>query len=288
MLTALTVLTTHLALTVSEAPVAQPDGKLSATEIYSQLFGHLTPHTYFSVPLFGLTWNFTNHTAVMLLAGAILVALFYLGHGIRNLRDGSAPRGRMPNLLESLVGFIVDEMIYPTMGKEVGRKFAPLFLTQFFFIWVVNLLGNSPLPSFMAGAPTSNLAVTAALATTTLLVMIAAGAKASGVIGMWKALVPHGLPPGIREVLFVVELVGFFIKPIALTIRLFANIFGGHLVVLSMFGLIYYFQSVPIFGAVLPMSIFVGILELLVAFLQAFIFTFLSIMFVQASVHPEH
>ncbi len=261
----------------------EPAGEsMDPKEIFQGLFSHLNPHTFFSVDL-GITWNFTNHVVIMLLAGALVLLLF------RTARDtsGAAPRGRLRNLTESFVVFIRDEMIYDTMGKDVGRRFAPLFLTQFFFIWFVNLLGNMPLKG-IGGAPTANIAVTAALASTTFAVMIAGSMKVSGPIGMWKDMVPKGLPPVIREILFVVEIAGFFIKPAALTIRLFANIFGGHLVVLSLFGMIYMFKNWVIFGAILPFSIFVGVLELLVAFLQAFIFTFLSIMFIQMAVHPEH
>lgn len=262
-------------------------GDLPPAKIFGDLFGHLMPVKFFSFDLLGITWNITNHTIVMVLAAALIVLLFYTGHTARRLRDGGVPRGRMPNLIEAVVLFIRDQLIYDTMGKENGRRFAPLFLTQFFFIWIVNMLGNLPLGP-ISGAPTANLAVTAALASTTFVVMIACALKASGPIGMWTDLLPKGLPPVIREILFLVEVLGFFIKPIALTIRLFANIFGGHLVVLSLFGMIYMFKSWGVFGAVLPMSIFVGVLELLVAFLQAFIFTFLSIMFVQMAAHPEH
>lgn len=258
-------------------------------EVFNGLFGHLTPHTFFSFDLFGLTWNFTNHTATLLMGGFLVWLLFWGAHGRRReLRAGAVPKGRWPNFAEALVLFIRDEMVYDAMGREVGRKFAPLFLTQFFFIWFVNVLGNVPIPK-IGGAPTANIAVTGALAITTLTVMIGFGIKASGPIGVWKSLVPHGLPPVIREILFIVELAGFLIiKPGALTIRLFANIFGGHLVLLSLFGIVYVFGSWAIFGAVLPMALFVAILEQLVAVLQAFIFTILSIMFVQMSIHPEH
>lgn len=255
--------------------------------IFNQLFGHLNAHTYFSFELLGITWSITNQTLMMLLAAVLVFLLFWAGHGGRRLQDGSPPRGRLSNFIESMVAFIRDEMVYSIMGPEVGRRFAPLFLTQFFFIWFVNTLGNMPVPG-IGSAPTANVAVTAALACTTFAVMIACSMKTSGPIGMWTSLVPKGVPPVIREILFLVEVVGFFIRPFALTIRLFANIFGGHLVVLSLFGLIYVFESWIIFGAVLPMSIFVGILELMVAALQAFIFTFLSIMFVQMALHPEH
>ena len=275
------------ALSAVETATEHAGGNPPPEVIFGDLFGHLMPVTQFSFDLFGITWNVTNHTLIMVLASALVLLLFWAGHTARNLRDGGVPRGRMPNLIESLVLFLRDQLIYDSMGKENGRKFAPLFLTQFFFIWFVNILGNLPIP-VIGGAPTANLAVTAALATTTFAVMIGCALKVSGPIGMWTDLLPKGLPPVIREILFLVEVIGFFIKPIALTIRLFANIFGGHLVVLSLFGMIYMFESWAITGAILPMSIFVGVLELLVAFLQALIFTFLSIMFVQMAVHPEH
>lgn len=267
--------------------MAEGQGAPEPSRVFHELFGHLNPHPYFQFEFLGLTWNITNHTLMMVLAGVLVFLLFWGGHAARGLRDGRPPRGRLPNLVESLVLFIRDDMVYDTMGRETGRRFAPLFLTQFFFIWFVNTLSNLPVP-VIGGAPTANIAVTAALATTTLAVMIGCGIKASGPIGMWLDLVPKGLPPVIREILFVVEVLGFFVKPFALTIRLFANMFGGHLVVLSLFGMIYVFQSWGVFFGVLPMSIFVGALELLVAFIQAFIFTFLSIMFVQMSLHPEH
>jgi len=267
---------------------ATESGNPPADVLFNKLFSHLMPHKWFSFDLFGITWNITNHTTILIGAGLILFLFFWLGYSRKKeLRQGAVPRGRFTNFVESLVAFVRDEMIYEVMGPEVGRRYAPLFLTQFFFIWVVNLLGNMPLGKF-GGAPTAHIMVTTALASTTLVAMVAAGIKTSGPVGMWRDLLPKGLPPVIREVLFVVEVLGFFIKPFALTIRLFANMFGGHLVVLSLFGMIYLFKSWVIMGAVLPMSLFVGILELFVATLQAFIFTFLSIMFVQLTLHPEH
>lgn len=254
---------------------------MSPSEIFGGLFGHLMPTEFAriaGVPI-------TNHTILILIAGAIVLALYGLLAG--RISGGKVARGPLANMLEALVVFIRDELIYDTMGKEVGRKYAPLFLTQFFFIWVVNLLGLMPIP-VIGGTATASLNCAAALATTTLLFMLVSALKASGPVHMWTSLVPHGVPGAMWPVMFIVELAGFFIKPIALVIRLFANMTGGHLVLLSMFGLIYVFESWFVFGAVYPMVIFIALLELLVAFLQAFIFTFLSIMFVQACVHPEH
>lgn len=253
---------------------------LEPGHIFGGLFGHLMPHEVFL--------GISNHLILMALAGGIVFWIFWAGHAAKvELQSGGAPTGRMANFIESLVLFVRDDMVYDIMGKENGRRFAPLFLTQFFFIWVVNLLGNLPLPG-IGGAATANINVTAALALTTLVVMLVMALKVSGPVKMWTGLVPHGVPGWMWPLMFVVELASFFIKPAALMIRLFANMMGGHLVILSLFGLIYMFKSWFVFGMVMPMGLFVGVLELLVAFLQAFIFTFLSILFVQASVHPEH
>lgn len=251
-----------------------------AGEIFSGLFGHLMPHDVLP--------GISNHILLMAIAGGLILWMFRAGHAARaDLQAGGPPKGRFANFIESLVLFVRDDMVYDIMGKENGRRFAPLFLTQFFFIWVVNILGNMPLWK-IGGAATANINVTAALACSTLVVMLAQGVKVSGPVKMWTGLVPHGVPGWMWPLMFVVELASFFIKPGALMIRLFANMMGGHLVILSLFGLIQMFQSWLVFGLVMPMALFVGVLELLVAFLQAFIFTFLSILFVQASVHPEH
>jgi F-type H+-transporting ATPase subunit a len=266
---------------LAESAKLAESGQPSPSEIFGGLFGHLMPTEFARVGPFPIT----NHLILMLIASLVILQLFTTV--ARRISGGKVGRGPLVNMFEALVVFVRDEMVYDTMGKETGRKFAPLFLTQFFFIWVVNLLGLLPLPK-IGGTATASLNVAAALATSTFIFMIACGLKASGPVGMWKSLVPHGVPGAMWPLMFVVELLGFFVKPFALVIRLFANMTGGHLVLLSMFGLIYVFQSWAVFGGVMPMALFIGILELLVAFLQAFIFTFLSIMFVQGCVHPEH
>ena len=105
---------------------------------------------------------------------------------------------------------------------------------------------------------------------------------------MWTNLVPSGVPAVMWPLMFIVEVLGFFIKPFVLTMRLFANMMGGHLVFLALFGMIYMFQSWVAFGGLMGLALFVGLIELLVAFLQAFIFTFLSVLFIQGSLHPDH
>ena len=187
--------------------------------------------------------------------------------------------------------YIRDEMVEPNMHGHFGRRFLPYFLSVFFFILLMNLMGLVP----GSATATASVFVTAALALTTFLGMVGCGMAAQGPLEFWKNLVPHGLPPWLVPLMFIVELLGLFVKPFALMIRLFANMSGGHMVVLSFMGLIFFFAGNDFSNlgyAVSPnavgFAVFIMIIEGFVAMLQAYIFTQLSIMFVGASVHPEH
>ncbi len=206
----------------------------------------------------------------------------------RYLRTGRGDA--LTRVLASWAEWIRDEMVYPVMGPEMGRRFLPYFLTLFFFILFMNLMGLVP---FSATA-TSSIFVTGALALTTFVAMIVCGMVAQGPIAFWKNLVPH-VPAALWPLMFGVEVVGLLVKPFALTIRLFANMTGGHMVVLSFIGLIFFLGQ--LWGAAgawgasplgVAFAVFIMIIESFVALLQAFIFTQLSIIFVNASVHPEH
>lgn len=182
-----------------------------------------------------------------------------------------------------------DEVVYSVMGKERGRMFLPYFLTLFFFVLFMNLLGLLP-----GGATaTASIFVTGALALITFASMIGGGMVAQGPVAFWKHLVPH-VPAALWPLMFVVELIGLLVKPFALMIRLFANMSGGHMVVLSFLGLIFFFAGLaPALGyAASPVAVgfavFIMIIESFVALLQAYIFTMLSVIFVSASIHPEH
>ena len=185
--------------------------------------------------------------------------------------------------------WVRDDIVFPVMVKERGGQFLPYFLMVFFFIMFMNVLGLVP----GSATATASIYVTAGLALTTLLAMLGCGMVAQGPIAFWKNLVPH-VPLAIWPLMFFVEVFGLIVKPIALTIRLFANMTGGHLVVLSFIGLIFTFaQLSPVIGyASAPFAvgfaIFIMIIESFVALLQAYIFTQLSVLFVDASVHPEH
>ena len=219
---------------------------------------------------------------------AVLLVLILLSGVPNSVRSGGGDR--LSRIFAGWCMWIRDEMVYPAMGRDTGRKFLPFFLSIFFFILFMNLLGLVP---FSATA-TASVFVTAALATITLVSMIVFGMVAQGPLAFWKNLVPH-VPLALWPLMFVVELVGLCVKPFALMIRLFANMTGGHMVVLSFMGLIFYFAismgasaGYGIAPVGVGFAVFIMIIEIFVAMLQAFIFTQLSILFIQASVHPEH
>jgi len=218
---------------------------------------------------------------------SVLLVLIAFSGVARHVRTGGGDW--MSRRMSGFALWVRDEMVYPAMGPELGRKFLPWFLTLFFFVLFMNLLGLLP-----GGATaTASIFVTAALALVTLLSMLICGMVAQGPIAYWKNLVPH-VPLVLWPLMFAVEVIGVLVKPFALMVRLFANMTGGHMVVLSFMGLIFFFaaKSATIGWAVSPVAVgfavFIMIIEAFVALLQAFIFTQLSILFVSASVHPEH
>jgi F-type H+-transporting ATPase subunit a len=214
---------------------------------------------------------------------------------------GSFGRGGVSWPVRVLRGFclwIRDEMVYKVMGKEEGRPFVPFFLFVFFFVAVQNVIGLIPSfgHSFSIYTATGTPYVTVALATVTLSLMLGFGMKKNGVLGFWKGLIPHGLPLPLIPMMFVIELVGLAVKPFALTIRLFANMLAGHLVIGSAIGLIFLFTklqggAVTSYLTALPcagMAIFIYVIEAFVTLLQAYIFTFLSITFLYQAMHQDH
>lgn len=224
-------------------------------------------------------WDFsiTKNVFAMFLTVAIMLLLF-IPMGRKHGKDGKAPRG-ISNLLEVFVLFIRDDIARPNIGEAKYKKFMPYLLTVFFFIWVTNLMGLVP-----GGANvTGNISITVALGAVTLVLILVNGSK-----DYWKHVfwMPD-VPLFVKPILAVVELLGVFIKPIALMIRLFANITAGHIIILSLLGLIFILKNIGIAGVSVPFAFFISVLELLVAFLQAFIFTMLSALFIGMAVE-EH
>jgi F-type H+-transporting ATPase subunit a len=224
---------------------------------------------------------------------AIVLCIFFVGLAKR-LKGGASVKGRWWNLLEVFLLFIRDQVARPCIGKHDGDRFVPFLWTIFLFVLGCNLMGMIP----WMGSPTGALATTGALALTTFLVVVGAGSAKLGFIGFWKAQVPHmDLPGPIAVVLipliFVIEIMGLLIKHCVLAVRLLANMMAGHVVLAVILAFIgaSYAAGTAIWGGVTIASVTgataLSMLELFVAFLQAYIFTFLSALFIGAAVHPH-
>ncbi len=216
---------------------------------------------------------------LMLWVGALITFLLFAI--LYRKKTSQAPHG-LTNLLETLVLFVRDQICIEYLGEEDGRKLAPFFLNFFFFILILNLMGLIPI----FASATANINVTAGFALITVTMMIAGGVIRHGPWGFLKIFMPPGLPIFVYFILTPIEMLGLIIKPMALTIRLFANMLAGHIVIAAFISLIIGFKiwGLPFLGGV----VFVYALELLVAFIQAYIFTLLSAMFLGSMLHPEH
>jgi F-type H+-transporting ATPase subunit a len=225
----------------------------------------------------GVDLSITRHVVMMWVAAALLILLF----SIAFRRRERVPRG-MANLLEMLVVFVRDELALKNIGEE-GRRFIPYLLTTFFFILACNLLGLVP---YMA-TPTSNLMVTAGLALLAFVAIQWGGIREHGLVGYLKNIVPHGVPLWLYPIMVPVEIVGMLAKPFALCVRLFANMTAGHIVILSLLGLIFSLKTTLVAPVSVGFALFINLLELLVAFIQAYIFTMLTSVFIGMTVHAH-
>ncbi|CAM4154799.1 F0F1 ATP synthase subunit A [Zobellia roscoffensis] len=218
--------------------------------------------------------------------GILLIGLFMLwafSSLAKQYAKKKVPTG-FGRVLEPLVIYVRDEIAKPNIGEKKYRQFTGYLLTVFFFIWILNLLGLTPLGFNVTG----QLAVTAALAIFTLIIYTFSGNKDYWMHMLWMP----GVPVLIRPVLAIIELAGaFVIKPFSLLVRLFANISAGHIVVMSLIAIMFTLkESLGVVGATglsLVLSFFITLIEVLVAFLQAYIFTMLSALFIGMAV-AEH
>ncbi len=279
-----------------------------ANDPFLALFLHLKPGRVliggeplqFAVPAFlnFFTQDEAGHPTGMLsvtnfqvyqVAAVLLIFVCFSGCAA-HIRNGGGDK--VTRLFSGFALWIRDEMVYPVMGRDRGKRFLPFFLAIFFFILFQNLFGLLP----GGGTATASIFVTGAMAAITLGAMLVCGMVAQGPLAFWINLVPHGLPLLLWPLMFVVELIGLMVKPFALMIRLFANMTGGHLIVLSCMGLIMFFgqggEAATVGYSSAPLAVgfavFIMIIETFVAMLQAFIFTQLSVIFVGTAVHPEH
>ncbi len=232
-----------------------------------------------------LDLSLSKMSAMLILASSLLILLFLLG--ARKQDGGLVPRGRLANFLEMMVVFVRNEIAIPNIGPEAGPRYVPYLLSVFFFILAVNLLGLFP---WMSSA-TGNIAVTGALAAITFLLTQIASIRSAGFRGYLKHLT-GGVPVFLWPIMIPVEVLGLFTKPFALTLRLFANMLAGHIVLFCLIGLIFFIGHIAVAAVAVPLGMAIYFLELFVAFLQAYIFAMLSSLFIGMGVamghHEEH
>lgn len=226
--------------------------------------------------------SITKNVATLLLS-ALLVCLIFISIGKAYSKTGvnSAPRG-LQSFLEPIILFVRDDIARPNIGARYAR-YMPLLLSIFFFIWLNNLLGL--IPFFPGGANLSgNIAFTMVLAVIVFIVVNLSANK-----DYWKHIfwMPN-VPVPMKVFLAPIELMGIFIKPISLMIRLFANITAGHILMLALICLIFVFKAVAAAAVAVPFAAFIYCIELLVAFLQAFIFTMLTALYIGMAVEEHH
>ena len=223
-------------------------------------------------------FSITKNVASMVLSAVLLILIFGSVAKAYQNRKGKAPRG-FQAAMEVLVLFIRDEVVKPNIGPKYA-KYLPYLLTLFFFILINNLLGLVP-----GGANvTGNIAVTMTMAVITFLIVHFNSNK-----HYWMHLVkPTGVPLALLPIMIPVEIVGVIMKPFSLMIRLFANMTAGHIILLSLFGLIFIFKSIFVAPVVSAFALFMNFIEIMVAFIQAFIFTLLSAMYIGSAIEDHH
>jgi F-type H+-transporting ATPase subunit a len=304
-----------------QAAEAAP-GKFNAGET---IIGHVAnsshEHPLIHLPkVLGIDFSVTKHVLMLWLVAATLfvVVTWLVRRYVRQSPDRLVPAGAM-NALEATVEFIRDSIVLPNVGKKWVRTWTPLLLTFFLFILFANIIGLIPVfdviglaqHSFMHLSPesfvarvihggttaTGNYNVTAALATITFVAIIVAGARAHGFVQHWVNMVPKGLPWPIYFLLIPIEIMGMFVRPFALTMRLAANMTGGHIALLAILSFVFIFAEM--FGRAvagigvgvilsLPLAVGISALEIIVVLVQAYVFTLLTAVFIGMAIHAHH
>ena len=223
--------------------------------------------------------SITKNVAQMFISVIVLLLVFskvakaYHTTGVK-----TAPSG-MQSFLEPMILFVRDEVAIPNIGEKKYERFMPLLLSIFFFILINNLFGMIPIGANLTG----NIAFTLVMGAIVLVVTNINGTKA-----YWSHVLMPPVPKALYPIMIPVEIIGVFSKPFALVIRLFANITAGHIIIISLISLIFIAKSVAASIVSVPFALFIDVLELLVAFLQAFIFTMLAALFIGGALDEGH
>ena len=276
-------------------------------------------HPLIKLPtILGIDFSITKHVLMLwLVAATVFVVVTVVVR--RYLRQERLVPGGLMNGLEFVVEFVRDTIVEPNVGRKWVNTWTPLVLTFFIFILFANAIGLIPIfkvlglldhwvlhtgeHSFIkqvlhgGTTATANFNVTAALATITFGAIIVAGAKAHGFVKHWKNMVPHGLPGFVYVILIPIEILGMFVRPFALTMRLAANMVGGHIAILAILSFVFLFTE--LFGRALagigvglvvsvPLAVGISTLEILVVLIQVYVFTLLTAVFIGMAIHVHH
>lgn len=226
-----------------------------------------------------LDFSITKSVFSMIFSAIIILLLF--GFSAKAYKKNKkAPKG-LAAFIEPLVLFVRDDIAKPNVGPKYA-KYLPFLLSLFFFIWINNLIGIIPFFPFSANL-TGNIAFTFVLAFITFMVTIFSGNK-----HYWAHTFAPPVPKVLYPLMIPIEIIGMFTKPFALMVRLFANITAGHIIILSLVGLIFIFNSVAVSPISIIFVLFMSVLELLVAALQAYVFTLLAALFIGQAVEEHH
>jgi len=297
-------------------------GKFDAGET---IIGHVAnsshEHPLIHLPtILGIDFSVTKHVLMLWVVAALIFAgiTWVVRRYLRLAPDRLVPSGPM-TALEVTVEFVRDSIALPNVGKKWVRVWTPLLLTLFVFILGANVIGLIPIfdvigllqhsllhlpdESFLVrvihggATATGNFNVTAAFATVTFIAIIVAGARAHGFVQHWKNLAPSGLPWPIYILLIPIEIMGMFVRPFALTMRLAANMTGGHIALMAILSLVFIFTEMFSravagigVGMVLSLPLAVGVsgLEIIVVLVQAYVFTLLTAVFIGMAIHAHH
>ncbi len=256
-------------------PLSAEEADISQTLFHHVLNGEELEIFPF-LPAIHLPGTITVHQFMLLFSSLLILTLLFAGMKKKSIKPGKFLIG-----IESLILFVRDDVVYPVMGKEKGSRWLPFFTTLFLYLLVINILGL--IPAFKTA--TGNINVTAALALIVFLLNFIVGFKDAGFFRFFKNLLPEGAPLGIGIFVAFLEFLSIFTRSVVLSLRLFVNMFAGHLAILAFLVLIFVIS--PFFGFVsVPFAVFTYVLEVLIAFLQAYVFTLLSCIFIgMASSH---
>ena len=304
---------------VEEAAAEAAEKFNSGELIIDHVSNSSVEHPLIHLPtIFGIDLSVTKHVIMLWLVAAVVFVLITWIVRRYIKQEQPVPSGLM-NAVEAFVEYIRDTIVKPNVGDKWANSWTPLVLTIFFFILVANGIGliplfdfvglidrfilHSPEGSFVANVvhggttATGNFNVTAGLAAITFFSIIIAGSKAQGFVKYWKNLVPHGLNPLLYILLVPIEIVSMFVKPFALTMRLAANMTGGHIAILAILSFVFLFTElfgraiagigVGLFVSV-PLAAAISALEIIVVLVQAYIFALLTAIFIGMAINVHH